>query len=324
MIEPRLMPCPHLYVVGDAVCRLCLAPLDGLVYWSTPSATVGLVTKEGVVVDAPPYARKWALGRRVAELPEAEEIRYVTDTNDDGVDWGDMTPPEQAQYLPDSVATWTPEDGQQDPAPKAAQLLGPLPEAPISINFKVTGEPMITVRGYTGMDITAVLNDLTAHGVWANIAAAQADLRTHGQLGAGLGPMSPPGAPAPAQAPSQVGYAPGPATPPPFGPNVSVPSAPGYMPPQQSYQSGPPQQGWNGGGGGGYNQQDSKPEPAMQPPGWMRVNARSGPGFDNWKQIREQQKDYLKGKIKWGGKSDYWIEPSIAQWLAGLGFAVTP
>lgn len=32
------------------------------------SATVGLVVKDNVVVDAPPYARRWALGRDARQL----------------------------------------------------------------------------------------------------------------------------------------------------------------------------------------------------------------------------------------------------------------
>lgn len=41
---------------------------DGLIWHSTPRATVGLVVSGGVVVDAPPYARGWALGRPAPEL----------------------------------------------------------------------------------------------------------------------------------------------------------------------------------------------------------------------------------------------------------------
>lgn len=267
--------CPHLYLVGDTECRLCLQELEGMA---------------------------------------------LTDqTDDQGVDWGEMDQPETVTFPVDH----TPPANVSTPI---YPEYPPLAEAPISINFKITGEPMITVRGHDAAQITALLNDLSNGGVWANVAAAQADLRTQGGLGAGLGPVSP----VAPQAPAQMGFpappAPqGGATPPPFGPNVSVPQAPGYQgPPQQSYPSGPPQQGWNGGGGGGGNFQDSGPQAKPQPPGWMRVNGRSGPGFDAWKQLREQHKDHLKGKILWGGKSDYWIEPSIAQWLASQGFAVTP
>lgn len=273
--------CPHLYVVGDTQCRLCLMSLD----------------RGEVLTDQ---------------------------TDDQGVDWGGMD-------APDGRTNW-----EESTAAVAAELprpiypeYPPLGEAPISINFKITGEPMITVRGSDAHQITTLLNDLSNGGVWANIAAAQADLRTQGGLGAGLGPVSPVGPPAPPQGPAGPAPWQTPQTPPPFGANVSVPSAPGYVGPpggptsfpgQQSYPSAPPQQGWGGGNGGGNNRAEPKP----QPPGWYRLNARSGPGFDAWKELREQHKDNLKGKVQWGGKSDYWIEPSLAGWLAQMGFAVTP
>jgi hypothetical protein len=48
----------------------------GMIWLSTPKATVGLVVRDAVVVDAPPYARRWALGadarvlwRRLARNP---------------------------------------------------------------------------------------------------------------------------------------------------------------------------------------------------------------------------------------------------------------
>jgi len=37
-------------------------PENGLLVHSTPSATVGLVVEDGVVVDGPPYAQRWAVG----------------------------------------------------------------------------------------------------------------------------------------------------------------------------------------------------------------------------------------------------------------------
>ncbi len=295
--------------------------MNGLFYWSSDRATVGLIVKGGVVVDAPPYARKWALGRTLAELPPAKESVFVTDENTqgtdaEGVDWGGMQTPDTVPNgagEPVYVGPGTARDGIYPDYP-------PLAEAPVSINFKVTGEPMITVRGFDGAQITALLNDLSNNGVWANIAAAQADLRAQGGIGAGLGPVSAPAPQGAPPGPPQGQFPPGPqqGAPPPWA--VTGPAQP-------SFQSGPPpQQQWQGqggfGGGGGF-QQDDKPQPAMQPPGWYRVNARSGPGFDAWKSLREQQKDYFRGKVKWGGKSDYWIEPSLAQGLAGMGYAVT-
>lgn len=49
----------------------------GLLIWSTPGVTLGLVVRDGIVVDAPPYARKWALGRSARELWHEARVRGV-------------------------------------------------------------------------------------------------------------------------------------------------------------------------------------------------------------------------------------------------------
>ncbi len=41
---------------------------SGLIWCSTPTATVGLVVEDGIVVDCPPYARRWALGRDARDV----------------------------------------------------------------------------------------------------------------------------------------------------------------------------------------------------------------------------------------------------------------
>ena len=43
-------------------------PVDGVIWWSTRAATVGLVVAGGVVVDCPPYARRWAYDKPAREL----------------------------------------------------------------------------------------------------------------------------------------------------------------------------------------------------------------------------------------------------------------
>lgn len=43
-------------------------PASGLIWVSTPAATVGLVVEGGVVVDCPPYARRWAQGRDARQV----------------------------------------------------------------------------------------------------------------------------------------------------------------------------------------------------------------------------------------------------------------
>ena len=44
------------------------SPANGLIWHSTPRATVGLIVTDGVVTDSAPYARKWAVGRDAREL----------------------------------------------------------------------------------------------------------------------------------------------------------------------------------------------------------------------------------------------------------------
>jgi hypothetical protein len=41
---------------------------NGLIWWSTERATVGLVVRDGVVVETAPYARRWAQGRDAREI----------------------------------------------------------------------------------------------------------------------------------------------------------------------------------------------------------------------------------------------------------------
>jgi hypothetical protein len=41
---------------------------NGLLVWSTPGATVGLIVVDGVVRETPPYAYRWAYRRDAREL----------------------------------------------------------------------------------------------------------------------------------------------------------------------------------------------------------------------------------------------------------------
>jgi hypothetical protein len=50
---------------------------DGLIWYSTPRATVGLVVRAAVVVDCAPYARRWALGRDARQLWDAAKRRGI-------------------------------------------------------------------------------------------------------------------------------------------------------------------------------------------------------------------------------------------------------
>lgn len=55
--------------------------MDGLLCVTHPRYTIGLIVKQGMVVEAPPYARKWTLGRTVLEVtiaagPRAQSVWF--------------------------------------------------------------------------------------------------------------------------------------------------------------------------------------------------------------------------------------------------------
>lgn len=54
-----------------------MASASGLIVWSTGGATVGLIVTDGVITDAPPYARRWALGRSAREIWQTGTARGV-------------------------------------------------------------------------------------------------------------------------------------------------------------------------------------------------------------------------------------------------------
>ncbi|MGS2646701.1 hypothetical protein [Streptosporangium sp. LJ11] len=41
---------------------------NGLIWWSTHRATVGLIVRDGIVVESASYARRWAQGRDAREI----------------------------------------------------------------------------------------------------------------------------------------------------------------------------------------------------------------------------------------------------------------
>lgn len=224
-------------------------------------------------------------------------------TDADGVVWDGME-------APGAGADWEGDSSVVGGPAVTYPEMPPLPEARYSLCMTPDKPPMLTVRAQTAAEMTAALNELEAGGVYANIAAAYASLRTQGTLGAGLGPMSPP---PPAPGPQGPPAPPQGATPPPFGPNVSVPQAPGYQAP-------PPQQGGWGGGAPRSNGPQEKPRPA----GWAMVDVPFN-DKERFKALRAQGTEtgnYLRGKIQWGGRGTYWIDPSVAGWVAQQGFPV--
>jgi hypothetical protein len=233
---------------------------------------------------------------------------------DDGIDWGGV-----GQVDGDGVPDTAPgqaQDGAYLPRPTVKY-----PEYPdnphnhrYTISFTGDKAPMVVVRANSAAEVSAALNELEAWGAYANVGAAHAALRAQGAMGNGLGPVTPVTPMAPAPGIPQPPMAPG-------APNVPYPGQPAWQQAgaapqmQQGYQAQPQQQN-------SYGSQKAEPQP--QPPGWPRVNARTGPGFDTWKLLRDQNKDTLKGKIKWGGNADYWVDPQYATFFQNQGFAVTP
>jgi hypothetical protein len=64
---------------------------NGLIWWSTHRATIGLVVRDGVVVEYAPYARRWAQGRDAREIyRKGQQQKGVT------LAWVPATEPEQA------------------------------------------------------------------------------------------------------------------------------------------------------------------------------------------------------------------------------------
>lgn len=236
----------------------------------------------------------------------------MTGTDAEGVDWGDFQAPDGRSNQD------VPMPGYDDMVANARAVqypeYGPLPEARISVNFRPGDKPQITLRASTAADFTALLNEIEEHGVYANLAAAMASLNAQGALGAGLGPVSPVGPPAAPAGPPQQQYPSGP-------PQPSQGPPPAWAaPPTPGYQSGPPAtQGWGGQQGG------SNRDPKPRPQGWAMVDVPFN-DKDRWKALRAQgtqSADYLRGKVQWGGKGTYWLDPSVAGWIAQQGFPVT-
>jgi hypothetical protein len=193
------------------------------------------------------------------------------------------------------------------------------PEAPQNphnhrFTISMNGQgPMVVVRGNTAEEINAAWQELEEHATGAIMGSAWSSLKAAAMLANGLG-ASP--APAGPPAPPQMGAPQAP----PFGPNVSVPQAPGYQgPPAPQVPQMPqaPAAGqWSGQAGGGrQNSRGPKERPA-----WPQVYKVNVPlnAKDQFRAFREQNKDYLKGKVAWAGGGDYWVHGDVVQSFAGF------
>lgn len=131
-------------------------------------------------------------------------------------------------------------------SPYGSPMPSALPEAPLSINFKipeVPGSPMLTVRGGNGVELSSLTEDVARHG--AQIGKALTDFRAGFLAGAGM-PAETPQSPSPA--PAQTTYQPQSPT---AGYGAPQPPAPqaqqwGNQAPPQAQYGAPPQTGATG------------------------------------------------------------------------------
>lgn len=156
--------------------------------------------------------------------------------------------------------------------------------------------PMIVVRANTAEEANEAFEELQEKATGVAMGNTWAAVKAAAAIANGLGATAVPAAPAPPAAP----------TPPPFGANVSVPQAPGYQAP-------PPAPAPQGGYGG---QQSGRAEPKPRPP-WPQVYKISiARGDQSFKQYREANQQYFKGKVSWAGGGDYWIHGEVVQAVA--------
>lgn len=197
-------------------------------------------------------------------------------------------------------------EGQPTPAPVYPEY-GPLPEAPLSVNFTPGRPPQLTVRAHTPGALTAALEELEAEGVFAAIGEAHTMLGAQASIGAGLGPTTPmpPTPPAPAMAGPAAAVAaayPTPAPTPPVPPQGPAPAA--WQ--QAGAPSAPAPQG------AGQDRFAPKPRPA-----WPQVFKITVPrGDTSFKDYRSQNAQFFKGKVAFAGNGQYWVAGDVAQSLA--------
>ena len=183
----------------------------------------------------------------------------------------------------------------------------------LTISFTPKGQPMIVVRGNSASEITELLGELDAEGVYIQLAQAQQQLASSAppaetimrQLGATQMPQQQ-AAPAPysPQQPTQ-GYAPQGQQWGPPGPPQQSPGQPPFGAPQGGYA--PPAPVW----GGGANQ------PPMRPQGWFAVKIpfnQKAQGDALKQELKNRQ--LYQGNVKWEDATKTWlVSPDVVEWF---------
>jgi hypothetical protein len=165
--------------------------------------------------------------------------------------------------------------------------------------------PFMVIRGETAQEINQALTELEMHGTWANVAAANATMRSHGTIGAGLGPVTvvPQGPPTMPQDHYQQQVQHQAQQAPQWGPPLGAGGQPGTAPAAWQNAGAPPaQQGWGG-------QQQT-----TCPPGWFVVDIpfsskMAGDAIKNDLKARGM----YQGNVKWDGTAKKWyVSPAVA------------
>lgn len=148
--------------------------------------------------------------------------------------------------------------------------------------------PMLVFRANTCEEIKEACEELEDAATGAALGRAWAAMKAGAALGSGLQATPAPAAPQmPPQGMPQV----------PAGPPV------GYVPPPPPPAPAAPQ-------GGG------RAEPKPRPP-WPQVYKISiARGDQSFKQYREANQQYFKGKVQWAGGGEYWIHGDVVQAVA--------
>ncbi|UQA91613.1 hypothetical protein [Streptomyces halobius] len=175
--------------------------------------------------------------------------------------------------------------------------------------------PMIVVRANSAQEINDRFQELEDAGTTTMLASIYSHLKAEMTLAQGAGPVTPvpapqgPPAPAPPAPNGGVNY----------NPQVPPPGVPGTAP--AAWQNvgaptppAPAQQQWGNNGGGQNGNSRNGPKP--RPTDWPQVYKITVPrGDDSFKNYREQNQQFFKGKIRFAGNGQYWVAGDVVQSL---------